>query len=105
KPYLAYKEALRVLKDQYYGEPIDAKKSKELTYEAIRGMLYSLNDPFTSFLDPEEWTQMQQTTRGDFEGIGAVLEQIGEDVRVVRPIPDTPAYKAGVKAGDVVMRV
>src|SRR5712691_7358139 len=81
-PYAAYREALDVLKSDYYGDKIDTKKSKDLTYAAIRGMLFSLNDPFTSFLDHEEWAQMQQTTRGDFEGIGAVLEPFGEDVRV-----------------------
>ena len=103
--YSFYREAYDVLKNQYYGDPIDAKKSKALTFAAIRGMLYSLNDPFTSFLDREEWSQMQQTTRGDFDGIGAVLEPFGQDVRVVRPIPETPAYKAGIKANDIVMKV
>src|SRR5262249_55176430 len=104
-PYTAYREALDVISNEYYGDKIDAKKSKELTYAAIRGMLYSLNDPFTSFLDHEEWAQMQQTTRGDFEGIGAVLEPYGQDVRVVRPIEDSPAYHAGLKAHDVVVSV
>lgn len=105
-PYQAYQEALKIIKDQYYApEEFNRKKKKELTYAAIRGMLYSLNDPFTSFLDPDEWQQMQQTTRGDFDGIGAVLEPYGEDVRVARPIPGTPAYNAGVKAGDLVMSV
>ncbi len=108
-PYEAYREALSVLKSDYYGDKIDTKKSKDLTYEAIRGMLGSLNDPFTSFLDPDEWTSMQQTTRGDFEGIGAMLEQFGPEsalgVRVVRPIPDSPAYRAGLKAKDVIVSV
>src|ERR1043166_636792 len=104
-PYAAYREALDVLKNDYYGDKIDAKKSRDLTYAAIRGMLYSLNDPFTSFLDSDEWAQMQQTTRGDFEGIGAVLEPFGDDVRVVRPIEDSPAYHAGLKAKDVIVSV
>lgn len=104
-PYDAYREALDVLKSDYFGDKIDAKKSKDLTYAAIRGMLYSLNDPFTSFLDSDEWAQMQQTTRGDFEGIGAVLEPFADDVRVVRPIEDSPAYHAGIKAKDVIVSV
>src|SRR5437588_5703647 len=82
EPYAAYREALDVLKKEYYGDKIDAKKSKELTYEAIRGMLGSLNDPYTSFLDPDEWLTMRQLTCGDFDGIGAVLEPFGPDVRV-----------------------
>ena len=104
-PFDSYQEALKVLKDEYYPEKIDAKKNKDLTYAAIRGMLFSLNDPFTSFLDQEEWKAMQQTTRGDFEGIGAVLEPFFQDVRVVRPIEDSPAFKAGLKAKDIIFSV
>ncbi len=104
-PYAAYREALDVLKNNYSGPPVDAKKNKDLTYAAIRGMLYSLNDPFTSFLDPDEWTQMKQTTTGEFEGIGAVLEPFGQDVRVVRPIEGSPAFRAGLKAKDIIMAV
>ena len=105
-PLTAYQEAMAVLKQNYYGRDISKpKENRELTEAAIRGMLYSLNDPFTSFLDKEEWDQMQQTTRGDFEGIGAVLEPFGQDVRVVRPIPESPAFKAGIKAKDVILSV
>lgn len=105
--YEAYKEAIEVLQREYfYSDKVNGnKKFRELTYNAIRGMLYALNDPFTSFLDPEAWAQMQQATRGDFEGIGAVLEPFGEDVRVLRPIPGTPAFKAGLKPRDIIMSV
>src|SRR5437870_3676675 len=72
-PYVSYREALDVIKANYAGDPIDARKTRDLTYAAIRGMLYSLNDPYTSFLDTEEWNSMQQMTRGDFDGIGAML--------------------------------
>src|SRR2546421_4951694 len=105
-PYSAYREALDVLKQNYSGSDVTTSKAtRDLTEAAIRGMLYSLNDPFTSFLGKEEWEQMQQTTRGDFEGIGAVLEPFGQNVRVVRPIPESPAYKAGLKSKDVVLSV
>ena len=104
-PYAAYQQALGILKKDYYGEPITPKKSGELTTAAIRGMLFSLNDPFTSYLDKDEWKSMQQTTRGDFEGIGAELEQVGQDVRIRRPIPETPAFRIGVKAGDIILSV
>ncbi|MEP6754889.1 MAG: S41 family peptidase [Chthonomonadales bacterium] len=104
-PISAYQQALGIIKKDYYGDPITPKKSKELTFAAIRGMLFSLNDPFTSFLDPDEWRSMQQTTRGDFEGIGAELEQIGQEIRVRRPIPETPAFKIGIKPGDIIFSV
>lgn len=101
-PFAQYREALEALRLHHAGAAIDRRKVRELTYAAIRGMLVSLNDPFTSFLDPEAWQRMQQITRGDFDGIGAVLEQSGTDIRVVRTFEGSPAWKAGVKAGDLV---
>jgi carboxyl-terminal processing protease len=102
-----YKTALSLLKKEYYGPPIDAPKTQQLTYEAIRGMLDSLKDQFTSFLDPEDWSQMQATTRGDFEGIGALLQQdeTTKMIKVVRPIETSPAEKVGIKADDEIVRV
>jgi len=104
-PVEAFQEALGVLKKDYALAPVDTKKARTLTYAAIAGMLSSLNDPFTSFLEPDEWLALQQTTEGSFEGIGAVLEPYGRDVRVVRPLPGSPAFKAGLKAGDVILSV
>lgn len=104
-PLEAYSEALAVLKREYSRAAIDEKKTRELTYAAIQGMLSALNDPFTGFLDPDDWLTMQQTTQGSFEGIGAVLEPYGRDVRVVRPLPGSPAFKAGLKARDIIMSV
>ncbi len=103
--YSTYQQALKVLKDEYYPEPISPAKSRDLTYAAIRGMLFTLNDPFTSFLDSDEWNSMQQTTRGDFDGVGAELEEIGGAVIVKRPIPQTPAFYAGIKARDRIVAV
>src|SRR5437879_2509855 len=54
-PLINYSDALDLLKSNYYGAPIDAKKSRDLTYEAIRGMLGSLGDMFSTYLDPAEW--------------------------------------------------
>lgn len=104
-PLANYRATMALLKQDYYGTTVDDKKVRQLTYDAIRGMLGSLKDQFTSFLDPDEWTQMQITTRGDFEGIGAYLAQDGPNVRVVEPIEGGPAEKAGVKADDVIVRV
>jgi carboxyl-terminal processing protease len=104
-PYAIYQQALSVLQREYAGATLDRKKINELTIMAIRGMLFSLNDPFTGYLDRDEWAQMQQSTRGDFEGIGAVLEPFGRDVRVLRPIPDSPAFRAGIKSKDIILSV
>src|SRR5581483_3479197 len=104
-PLENYKTALNLLKKEYYGAPITAKKTQQLTYEAVRGMLDSLKDQFTSFLDPDDWSQMQATTRGDFEGIGALLQQDDPSVKVVKPIETSPAEKVGIKADDIITAV
>ncbi len=104
-PVADYKSALMLLKKDYYGAPIDIKKERTLTYEGIRGLLASLHDQFTSFLDPDEWSQFHATTRGDFEGIGALLEQAGAFTKIARPIEGGPAEKAGLIPEDVVVRV
>ena len=103
--YALYQQALKVIKDEYYPDPITPVRSRDLTYAAIRGMLFTLNDPFTSFLDQDEWNSMQQTTRGDFDGVGAELEEISGAVIVKRPIPLTPAYYAGIKPRDLILAV
>ena len=104
-PVEDYKATLELLKRNYYGEPIDKRKTQALTTEAIRGMVGSLKDQFSSFLDPDEWMQMQATTDGDFEGVGAILTKEGPDIKIVEAIETGPAERAGVKAEDVVTRV
>jgi len=105
-PVASYKHALSLLEANYYSAPVDNKKARLLTYEAIRGMLTSLRDQFTTFLDPAEWSQMQALTKGDFEGIGAYLDQKSRGfVRVVRPIPTSSAEKAGLQSGDQIIAV
>ena len=104
-PVEDYKTALELLQKNYYGANIDKKKQHQLTYEAIRGMVGSLKDQFSSFLDPDDWAQMQATTEGDFEGIGTILAQDGAAVRIVEVVEGSPAEKAGVHADDVVTRV
>ena len=104
-PTLEYKEALSLLKQNYYGDPIDAKKTQQLTYASVRGLLATLHDPFTSFLDPEEERGMQEWTRGDFEGIGAMLQMEEGAIKVVEPIENSPAEKIGIKPDDVITRV
>lgn len=105
-PVASYKQALALLDANYYGPPLNGKKTRQLTYEAIRGMLTSLRDQFTTFLDPVEWSQMQALTKGDFEGIGAYLDQKSRGfVRIVRPIPTSSAEKAGLQSGDQIVAV
>ncbi|GIV17667.1 MAG: peptidase [Armatimonadota bacterium] len=100
-PVGLYWEALSHLRKQYY-QPVN---EKQLTYTAIRGMLAALHDPYTRFMDPNEYRSMQEDTRGDFFGIGAQLQEKDGQVVIYRPIEGSPADKAGVKAGDVIIEV
>src|SRR5688572_15195824 len=79
-----------------YVEPVTDEK---LVETAINGMLTSL-DPHSSYLDDEDYADMQVQTRGEFGGLGIEVTMENGFVKVVSPIDDTPAYRAGVKAGD-----
>ncbi len=77
------------------------------SYQAIRGMLDSLNDPYTRFLDPKEFKEMRIDTSGELTGIGiqiSIDEQLKE-VIVISPIEGTPAFKAGLKAKDIIKSI
>lgn len=80
---------------------------REEAYVAIREMLDQLNDPYTRFMDPEEFRDMQIDTSGELTGVGIQLTQDEEtdDLIVVSPIEDTPAFEAGILAQDVIVEI
>lgn len=80
---------------------------REEAYVAIQEMLETLNDPYTRFMDPQEFRNMQIDTSGELTGVGIQLAQDEEtnDLLVVAPIEDTPAFKAGVLAKDVITAI
>src|SRR5258708_39106908 len=69
------------------------------------GMVSSLGDPYTLYLPPVQNTSFKQNLAGQFEGIGAELGLKGKDVVVVAPLDGSPASKAGIKAGDIIVGV
>ncbi|VAW62926.1 Carboxyl-terminal protease [hydrothermal vent metagenome] len=77
---------------------------KELLENAIRGMLAGL-DPHSTYLDPEEYKELRIGTTGQFGGLGIQVGLEDGFVKVISPIDDTPAYKAGIKAGDLIIRL
>lgn len=89
----------RIKKD--YVEPVEDKKLLE---DAIRGMLSGL-DPHSSYLDLDEYKELKVGTTGQFGGLGIEVTMENGFVKVVSPIDDTPAQRAGMKAGDVVIRL
>jgi carboxyl-terminal processing protease len=77
---------------------------KDLTYSALRGMLASL-DPHSQFMDPESFTAMQKETKGEFGGLGIVVGLKDNVLTVIAPMEDTPAAKAGLLAGDRIIKI
>jgi len=84
----------------------DLPDNNERMYGAIRGMLKTLGDPYTAFVDPEAAEILRQDNSGTFEGIGAYVEEApGGGVYIIRVFEDGPAERAGLKAGDIVIAV
>jgi carboxyl-terminal processing protease len=84
---------------------VEETSPKVLFYGAIRGMLQSLDDPYTRFLDETEYADFREEVTGKFIGIGVEVTVKDGEIVVVSPIEDSPAKKAGIKAGDVVTMV
>ncbi len=84
-----------------YVEPV---KDKALLESAIRGMLAGL-DPHSAYLDPKEFKDLQVSTTGEFGGLGIEVGMEDGFVKVISPIDDTPAQKAGIKPGDLIVRL
>ena len=87
--------------DKNYVEPVETDK---LLQGAINGMIKSL-DPHSSFMTAEMYKELEVETRGSFGGIGIEITLLKDVLTVVSPIEDTPAYNAGVKAGDQIIRI
>jgi carboxyl-terminal processing protease len=81
--------------------------NQEEAYKAIREMLKKLEDPYTRFMDPQEFKNMQIDTSGELTGVGIQLAQDEQTKKlmVISPIEDTPAFKAGVLAKDVILKI
>ena len=95
-----YTHVFKIVKD-YYVEPVDSKK---LIYGSLRGMMNSL-DPFSAFFTPDEFKEFTTETQGEFGGIGIEITMENHKLIIVAPIEDTPAWKAGLKAGDIILEI
>jgi carboxyl-terminal processing protease len=84
-----------------YVEPVD---DKTLLQNALRGMLSGL-DPHSAYMDKDEFKDMNVVTTGKFGGLGIEVQMTGGLVKVVSPIDDTPAAKAGIKPGDLIVKI
>ncbi len=95
-----FSDVLNIVQDNYV-EKIDLKK---LMYGAVSGMLREL-DPHSSFLKPEEYKELQVETKGKFGGLGIEISMKDGILTVVSPLEGTPADKAGIQAGDQIVRI
>ena len=93
-------EVLEKINKEYVDE-IDQSKSMD---SAINGLLQSL-DPYSSYMSPEIFTEMQTETSGEFGGLGIEVGMEAGVVKVISPIDDTPASRAGIKAGDYIVKI
>ena len=78
---------------------------QQIIYGAIAGMTKSLGDPYTDFFDPKQAKAFQQELSGSFDGIGAEVGIKKEQLTIIAPLKNTPAQKAGLKAGDLILKI
>jgi carboxyl-terminal processing protease len=86
---------------QLYVDDVD---NKELFNNAIKGMVSGL-DPHSVYLEPKEQKSLMESASGKFGGLGIVISKKDEGIQVISPIDDTPAYKAGIQAGDLIVKI
>jgi carboxyl-terminal processing protease len=95
-------EAWSIVHEKYVDQPLD---DTALMRGAISGMVRALDDPHSSYMDPLEYEFFQTDLGGELEGIGAMVEQAGDFVRIVSPLPGSPAEAAGIRPGDLIVKV
>ena len=93
-------EVLENIKKDY----VDDVDQAEMMDSAINGVLQSL-DPYSAYMSPELFKEMQTDTRGEFGGLGIEIGMESGVVKVISPIDGTPADKAGIKAGDYIVKI
>jgi carboxyl-terminal processing protease len=95
-----FTDCLEIIKKSY----VEDVKTEDLITGAIEGMLSSL-DPYSAYLDPDMYRELQVETKGSFGGLGIEIAIKDGILTVIAPIEDTPAYRAGIKAGDKIVKI
>ncbi|MFA5114680.1 MAG: S41 family peptidase [Candidatus Omnitrophota bacterium] len=95
-----FSDSLAIIQTEY----VDEVKPRELIYGALKGMASSL-DPYSQFLDPDSYNELKIDTEGRFGGIGIEITIKDGILTVITPIEDTPAWKAGLKPGDGIVKI
>jgi len=97
-----YLQVLDTVKNDFVEKDLDNNK---LIYGSIRGLLDSLDDPYSRFLDPMAFKEMKIRLSGSFSGIGIYIGIKDKQVMIISPMKDTPAWKAGLKPKDKIMKI
>src|SRR5882672_9872893 len=95
-------DALAIIREKYVD--VDKTNPKDLVYGALQGMVVTL-DPFSQFMPPDDYKEMQTETSGKFGGLGIEIAIKDERLTVISPIEGTPADRAGLKAGDRIVKI
>jgi len=95
-----FADAISILRSDYV-EDVDSKK---LIYGAMKGMLSSLDD-YSQFMEPEEFNEIKEETKGEFGGVGIEISLKDGILTIITPIAGSPAESAGIKAGDKIVRI
>lgn len=93
-------DALKIVQEDY----VEEAEAKPLMYGALKGMLATL-DPYSQFLDPDSYNELKIETEGQFGGLGIEITVKDELLTVISPIDESPAYHAGMKAGDRIVKI
>ena len=84
---------------------VEAPDQQDMVEAAVRGMVESLDDPYTTYLTQEELDPFDKYVRGSFSGIGAEIDRHNGRPRIVTPLEDSPAWNAGILAGDIILEI
>lgn len=96
-------KAWKLVDDKFPGA--EETDSKERMYGAIKGMLASFGDPYTTFFSPEESEEFETQISGEFSGVGVEIGVKDGILTVIAPLKDTPAFRAGIKPGDKIVKI
>lgn len=97
-----YWQVWDLLSQKFYKQPLS---DQDRFYGSIKGMVASLGDPYTQFMTPDETKRFQDDLSGSFQGIGIEIGLRNEILTVIAPLSDSPAEKAGLKAGDAILKI
>ena len=98
--YRTFTTALSLVESRY----VDKVESDRLVYSAISGMLQTL-DPHSSFMDPKAYAQLREKQEGHYYGLGITISVVDGDITVQALFEGSPAYKKGIRRGDVIARI